>query len=135
MNRLLIEVILILGISVAANLGYAWWKDKQQDIGYEKCRNEVIVDVAKKNETIVSNKKKVKHENQNRNRDALVRLHCKRGWVLDPDQCVGISGQGGSNLRGHREGLDNHAPSNSDQQRNVVGVKKATPIQRRTYNE
>lgn len=135
MNKLLIEIILIVGISVAANLGYAWWKDKQQDIGYNKCKGEIAVEVANKNNTIVSNKKKVKHENQNRNRDALVDLHCRRGWVLDPDQCARISGQRGDHLRRYREGFDNNAPANSNEQPNVVGLKKATPAQRRTYNE
>lgn len=93
MNRLLIEIVLILGISLAANLGYAWWKGKQQDIGYNKCSGEVAVEVATKNVTIVEDRKKVKHENQQRDRDALIKLHCSRGWVFDPAQCTAYDRQ------------------------------------------
>lgn len=88
MNRILLEVILIFGVAFAANLGYLWWKNKQQDIGYQKCHSEVVVETATKNQTIVENRKKAKHENQNRDRDALIRYVCKRGWVFDPAQCA-----------------------------------------------
>lgn len=136
MNRLLLEIILIFGLSLALNFGYAWWKGKQQDIGYQKRDNEIVVEVAKKNETIVTAKKKVKHENQNRNRDALVRLHCDRGWVLDPDQCTGNAGQMRNNVRRHIPRLNDNPSPDSNKQRNVVEIKKkAQPAQRRLYNE
>lgn len=45
-------------------------------------------EIAAKNEAILKQRPKVKHENQNRDRDALVRHICDRGWVRDPSQCA-----------------------------------------------
>lgn len=85
--KLLISIILILGISLAANLGYAWWKHKQWQAGYDARVQEEAVERAQANEKISQDKIKVKHENQNRDRDQLIRLHCDHGWVRDKTQC------------------------------------------------
>ncbi len=53
---------------------------KAADLAREKATAEA-------NEKVITTKKKVKHENQNRDRDALIRHVCSRGWVREPEQC------------------------------------------------
>lgn len=97
--KLLIEIILILGISFAANIGYHLWAKHQQQIGYDRRVNEEKIERADKNENILKNKAKVKHEDQNLDRDGLIKLHCSRGWVRKPEQCSAYVRQMRNSLR------------------------------------
>jgi len=92
MNPKLILAISILLLLAATNGVTAWkfYGFGQDDIRTEwntaeAARLKAEQDAADK---IIKQKPKVKHDNQNRDRDALLRHVCSRGWVRDPDQCA-----------------------------------------------
>lgn len=80
---------LFILVSSNAYVGY-----KAYNLGSSKVQNEWNafelerkMQEEKAAQEILKLKPKVKHENQNRDRDALIRHVCKRGWVRDPSQC------------------------------------------------
>jgi len=85
---LLLAILLLLGITNAVTaykfFGFGASSVQTKWDAFELARADAI---AEENEKVVTKKAKVKHENQNRNRDALVRHICSRGWVREPDQC------------------------------------------------
>ncbi len=81
--------ILFLLIVSNAVVGY-----KAYNLGADSVRSDWNADIAARataqeeaNKAILKNRKEVKHANQNRDHDALVRNGCKRGWVRDFENC------------------------------------------------
>lgn len=81
-------VLFLLAVSNAfvGYKAYGFGKDKIQ-AKWDKVELQRADDTAKANVKTVTDRKKVTHENQNRNHDALVRNGCKRGWVRDFENC------------------------------------------------
>lgn len=83
-----LALIVFLGVvsSVSFYKGYQLGEKLNQSANNVAITNSVV-EQAEGNNKVVEDRKQVKHENQNRDRDALIRLHCQRGWVLEPSQC------------------------------------------------
>lgn len=56
-------------------------------VKWDKAEADRIKAIAVANEAILKQRPKVKHANQNRDHDALVRNGCKRGWVRNFENC------------------------------------------------
>lgn len=90
MNKFTIGLIAFIFIGIIA--GVSFYKgfqlgDKLKQADWDKAIATAAVAGVKANNKIIDDRKQVKHENQNRDRDALIRLHCERGWVFNPEQC------------------------------------------------
>lgn len=79
-------------VFLAAVAGVSGFKGYQSGVKFTKA--DWNADIAartaaqeKANKEIITYRKKVKHENQSRDHDALVRNGCKRGWVRDFENC------------------------------------------------
>lgn len=88
------NVYLGLGVLVLLLVSNAFVGYKAYNFGADNVKaewNEAELDRAKAqaeaNKAILKQRPKVKHANQNRDHDTLVRNGCKRGWVRDFENC------------------------------------------------
>ena len=83
---LAIVALLLVSNAFVGYKAYNFGKNSIQ-VKWDKETLDRTIETQKKNDAIIKQKPKVKHENQNRDRVALVRHICARGWVLKPEQC------------------------------------------------
>lgn len=81
---------LILLLASNAAVGYKAYHFGADSVraDWNKAEADRAKAIAAANEAIIKQRPKVKHENQNRDLDALKRHVCTRGWVLKPEQCA-----------------------------------------------
>lgn len=78
--------VLLVSNAVVGCKAYQFGANSVQ-VKWDKAEVDRIGAVAAANEAILKQRPKVKHENQNRDHDALIRYGCKRGWVRDFENC------------------------------------------------
>lgn len=78
--------LLLASNAVVGFKAYNFGKDATQ-AKWDAAELEREKALADANAKITTDRKKVKHENQNRDHDALVRYGCSRGWVRDFENC------------------------------------------------
>ncbi len=90
MSRIYAGLLVLLFVGIIS--GVAFYKgyklgEKLVYAEWDKARIEATKATAKENIQIVKDRKKAVHENQNRDRDALILNGCKRGWLRDFEKC------------------------------------------------
>lgn len=80
--------IIGLILAVLGGLGsVVWYGAHKHSQGYQKAMQEVATAQAEANMKVTQKKRKIKHETQGLDRDAIIRELCASQWVRNPEYC------------------------------------------------